>query len=469
MRGSRAATYEMDLLHGPIFSKIMAFVLPLMLTNMLQSLYNAADMIIVGLSGVEGAIGAIGTTGAMVAMVINLFAGFAVGANIMVARAIGEGNREKASDAVHTSVAVSIISSLLTMTLGLFISRPLLAALGDQGHILELACLYTRIYFLGTPFIAATNFFISIFRAKGDTRTPLIVLAGTGILNVILNLVFVLGFGMSVDGVSLATLISNLVSMLILGFLLNKDNGFCHFEIRGIRVEKYSLKGIIYNGLPAGIQGALFSLSNMLIQSSIIRINNMTCPGGSDVIDGNAAGGSIESFAYVTANSVTQAAVTFTSQHYGARSTKRMGKVMANCYLASFLVCEAVSAIILLSKSFLIGLYSLTPVAAEVAATRLTVMLSVYLTLGAMDTGSGLVRGMNRSSVSAIVSLLGSCVLRIIWIYTVVAAHPSLVLVYLSYPISWTITGLCHFIVAMRLKNRIVRLAGDSVETEPAV
>ena len=461
------ARREMDLLHGPIFSKIMAFVIPLMLTNMLQSLYNAADMIIVGLSGVEGALGAIGTTAAMVAMVINLFAGFAVGANIMVARAIGEGNREKASDAVHTSMAVSIISSLITMTTGLFISRPLLAALGDQGHILELATLYTRIYFLGNPFIAATNFFISIFRAKGDTRTPLMVLTGTGILNVLLNLVFVLGFGMSVDGVALATLISNLVSMLILGSLLHKDNGFCHFELRKIRIEKYALKGIIYNGLPAGVQGALFSLSNMLIQSSIIGINNTTCPGGSDVIDGNAAGGNIESFAYVAANSVTQAAVTFTSQHYGARSTKRIGKVIANCYLASFLVCEVVSIVILLSKSFLIGLYSLTPVAASVAETRLKVMLSVYLTLGLMDTGSGLVRGMNRSSISTIVSLLGSCVLRIIWIYTVVAAHPSLVLVYLSYPISWTITGLCHLIVTLSLKKKFVRILGEPA-AEPA-
>ena len=458
----------MDLLHGPIFGKIMAFVLPLMLTNMLQSLYNAADMIIVGLSGVDGAIGAIGTTAAMVAMVINLFAGFAVGANIMVARAIGEGNRKKADDAVHTSMAVSIISSLITMTTGLFISRPLLAALGDQGHILELATLYTRIYFLGNPFIAATNFFISIFRAKGDTRTPLMVLTGTGILNVLLNLVFVLGFGMSVDGVALATLISNLVSMLILGSLLHKDNGFCHFELRKIRIEKYALKGIIYNGLPAGVQGALFSLSNMLIQSSIIGINNTTCPGGSDVIDGNAAGGNIESFAYVAANSVTQAAVTFTSQHYGARSTKRIGKVIANCYLASFLVCEVVSIVILLSKSFLIGLYSLTPVAVSVAETRLKVMLSVYLTLGLMDTGSGLVRGMNRSSISTIVSLLGSCVLRIIWIYTVVAAHPSLVLVYLSYPISWTITGLCHLTVTLSLKKKFVRLAGVPAEEEPA-
>ena len=461
MHGARVAIRETDLLHGPIFSKIMAFVIPLMLTNMLQSLYNAADMIIVGLSGVEGAIGAIGTTSAMVAMVVNLFAGFAVGSNIMVARAIGEGNREKASDAVHTSVAVSIISSIFTMALGLLISRPLLTALGDQGHILELACLYTRIYFLGIPFIAATNFFISIFRAKGDTRIPLVVLTGTGILNVILNLVFVLGFGMSVDGVSLATLISNMVSMLILGFLLHRDLGFCHFELRKIRIEKYSLRGIIVNGLPAGIQGALFSLSNMLIQSSIIRINNITCPGGSDVIDGNAAGANIEGFAYVTVNSVTQATVTFTSQHYGAKSTERMGKVMGNCYLASFIVAELVSATILLLKPFLVSLYSLSPVAADVARTRLLVMLCAYLTLGAMETGSGLVRGMNRSIVSTAVTLFGSCVLRVVWILTVVSNHPSLILIYLSYPMSWTITAICHFIVAMRLKKRFVLLAGQ--------
>ena len=466
MRSSRAMTRDMDLLHGPVFSKIMAFVFPLMLTNMLQSVYNAADMIIVGLSNVEGAIGAIGTTGAMVAMIINLFAGFALGSNVMVARSIGEGSREKTEDAVHTAMTLSIITGLGTMVLGLLISRPLLAALGDQGHILELASLYTKIYFLGVPFIAATNFLISIFRAKGDTRTPLLVLTMTGILNVGLNLLFVLGFGMSVDGVSLATGISNMVSMVILAIILHRDNGFCHFEVRKMRLEKYALKGIILNGLPAGLQGAIFSISNMLIQSNIISINNARFPGGSDIIDGNAAGGNIESFAYVAMNSVTQATVTFVSQHYGARSTKRINRVIWNCYLASFLVSQSVSLFLLLMRPVIVPLYVSSPYAIEAAYTRLRIMFIIYFTVGFMEVGSGVVRGMNRSVLSTLVSLFGSCVLRIIWLFTVVKAHPTLEMVYVAYPISWTITALTHFFVGTRLRKRFIRLYQDPEDAQ---
>lgn len=452
------AIRDRDLLHGPIFPKILSFVFPLMLTNMLQSIYNAADMIIVGLSNVDGAIGAIGTTTAMVSMIINIFAGLAIGSNVMVARSIGEGNTSKVDASVHTSISVGIISGLITMVIGLFISRPLLKLLGDQGRILDLATLYTKIYFLGVPFISVTNFLIAIFRAKGDTRTPLLVLTITGLLNVVLNLVFVIAFGMSVDGVSLATGISNLVSMVILAILLHRDRGACHLELRKIRIEKKSLSGIIYNGVPASLQGALFSISNMAIQSSIISINNASFPGGSEIIDGNAAGASIESFAYVATNSVTQATVTFTSQHYGARSTDRINKVMANCLLVTFMVSEFVAALILTLRPFLVPLYVKSPAAAEVASTRLIVMLCAYFTLGFMEVGSGIVRGMNRSILSTLVSLLGSCVLRIIWIYTYVAAHPSLVLVYISYPVSWTITGLTHLLVANHLRRKFIRL-----------
>ena len=457
MRSSRAATHDMDLLHGPIFSKILTFVFPLMLTNMLQSIYNAADMIIVGLSKVDGAIGAIGTTAAMVNLIINIFAGFAVGTSIMVARAIGEGSKENASNAVHTSIVLSLITGVLTMVVGLFISRPTLAALGDTGHILDLASLYTKIYFLGVPFISGTNFLISIFRAKGDTRTPLVVLTITGLLNVALNLFFVLVCKMSVDGVSMATGISNLVSMVILAVKLHNDKGMCRLELKKLSIERYALKGIVYNGIPAGLQGALFSISNMIIQGSIISINNTLYPGGSEIIDGNAAGQSIEGFAYVAMNSVTQASVTFTSQHYGARSTDRIGKVYRDCYLASFLVSEIVSISLILLRPIIIRFYVASPAAQEVASLRVIIMLSIYFTLGAMEVGSGLVRGMNRSILSTTVSLIGSCVFRIVWIETVVKANPDLRLVYLSYPISWIITAICHFAVAMYLKRKFLK------------
>lgn len=449
---------DTDLLHGPLLGKIFAFVLPLVATNLLQNLYNAADMIVVGLSHVDGAIGAIGTTTAMINAVINLFLGFAVGSSVMVARAIGERNERKTSNAVHTSMLVGLVSGLFTLVLGLLMSRRMLILLGDKGHILELADLYTRIYFMGVPFIAMTNFLIAVFRAKGDTKTPLVVLTLTGLLNVGLNLLFVLAFHMSVDGVALATAIANFASMVVLGWILHNDEGWCRLQFRRIRLEKYSLKGIIYNGLPAGIQGVLFSLSNMLIQSNIIAINNRLCPGGSDIIDGNAAGASIESFAYVSTNSVCQAAVTFTSQHYGAHMVKRIRKVIRDCYFVSFLIAESISLLILLFRVPLARIYVSAPMAVEAATTRLFYMLFLYFTLAAMDTGSGIVRGLNRPILSTVITLMGSCVLRIVWIATAVRANQTLPMVYLSYPISWGVTGLCHLGVSIYVTRKMKRL-----------
>jgi Na+-driven multidrug efflux pump len=261
---------------------------------------------------------------------------------------------------------------------------------------------------------------------------------------------------MSVDGVALATTISNLASMVALALVLHKDQGWCRLEFRKLRIEKYSLKGILYNGFPAAIQGVLFSLSNMIIQSSIIGINNRQFPGGSDIIDGNAAGQSIESFAYVATNSVCQAAVTFTSQHYGARKFNRMGKVIRDCYLASFMIAEIMSLSILFLRFPLARIYLDSPAAIEACSIRLLHTLTAYFTLASMDTGSGIVRGLNRSIMSTVVSLMGSCVLRIVWIATVARAYPTLNMVYISYPISWGITGLCHFIVAMVVKKKML-------------
>lgn len=448
---------DIDLLNGPILGKVFAFVLPLMMTNVLQNLYNAADMVVVGLSNVEGAIGSIGTTSALVNMILNIFAGFAVGSSVMVARAIGEGSQKKTTEAVHTAMMVAVISGVACMTVGLFICKPILKAMGDEGHILDLATLYTRVYFLGVPFLALTNFLISIFRAKGDTRTPLFVLTATGLMNVALNLFFVLACGMSVEGVALATTIANFTSMLVLAYILHKDTGLCHFEIRKMCIEKYALKGIFYNGLPAGIQGALFALSNIIIQSSIISINNAVCPGGSDIIDGNAAGQSVESFAYVATNSVSQAAVTFTSQHYGARKFKRIGKVMRDCYFATFLIATVISLTIVALRKQLVGIYVSNPAAIEAGCLRILILLTVYFPLAFMEVGSGILRGLNKSILSTTISLIGSCVLRIVWIATVVYAIPKLEVIYLSYPLSWAVTAATHFTVSVIIRKRLMR------------
>lgn len=448
---------ERNLLEGPLLPKVIVFVLPLMLTNLLQVFYNAADMIVVGMSDVEGAIGAIGTTGAMINFILNVFMGFSVGAGVVVARNIGAGNRIATKKAVHTALVVAFVSGIGCCILGQYVSRPILRMLGDEGHILKLATLYTRIYFGGVPFLALSNYMISILRATGDTKTPLRILSFTGILNVVLNLFFVLVCDMSVDGVALATVLANVVSMVLLAGRLHNDDGWIQFHFQDLRVDKTSLIEIVRVGLPSGIQGALFSLSNMIISSSIIGINNTLCPGGSDIIDGNAASNSLEHFCYVAVNSVTQAAITFTSQHYGAKKFRRIAHVMRVCYGVTVGVACICAVIVVGFRVPLASLYVHTPLAIETASLRTLIMIAPYCTLALMDTGSGVLRGLGKSLTSTLISLTGSCLLRILWVVTVVQAYPTLEVVYLSYPISWIITGAAHITTAILLRRKLER------------
>ena len=453
------------MLEGPLLGKVFLFALPLMATNLLQMMYNAADMIVAGMSGVEGAIGSIGTTGAMINLILNVFSGFAIGTNVVVARNIGRGDEKATRSAVHTSLVMAALFGAVCMVLGLFISRPLLAFLGDEGRILDLASLYARIYFFGTPFMAVSNYMIAIFRAKGDTRTPLFVLTGTGLLNVGMNLFFVLVMRMSVDGVAYATLIANVMNVLILGLIMLRDAGWCRLEWKQLRLDREAMRDILRDGLPAGIQGALFSLSNMLIQSTIIGINNATCPGGSAVIDGNAAATNLEGFAYVATNSVYQAAVTFTSQHHGAKKYKRIGTVMRCCYFVTALVAITCAAILLLFRHPLLRLYiqNGSEVALETAYTRFYINIAPYFTLAFMEVGSGVLRGLGRSTLSTVISLLGSCAFRLLWIYLIFPLCPTLWMVYLSYPISWALTALIHFTVSMAVRRRYMRMYPEDI------
>lgn len=448
---------EIDLLEGPLFGKIFRFVLPLMITNLLQVFYSAADMIIVGFSGVDGAIGAIGTTGAMINLILNLCMGFSVGANVVVARNIGRGDREATSHAVHTSLLMGLLLGIVCGVLGFFCSHGILAWLGDEGHILTLATLYCKIYFLGAPFLALSNYLIAILRAKGDTSTPLFILTGTGLVNVGLNLLFVLVFGMSVDGVALATVLSNALSTVLLANVLMRDTGWCRLSLSRLRPERGSFREILKVGVPAGLQGAVFSLSNMLIQSSIIGINNTLCPGGSEIIDGNAAASNLEGFAYVATNAVHQASVTFTSQHYGASKYKRIGRVMLNCYAVTFLISMACTLVLTLLRKPLIGLYVDAPLAVETAELRTFLMILPYFLLAFMEVGSGVLRGLGKSLTSTVISLLGCCALRVLWLATIFQLSPTLETVYISYPITWIVTAACHFLFSETTRRRYIR------------
>lgn len=460
-------TKQVNMTEGPLFGKILLFVIPLMLTNILQVLYNAADMMIVSLSSEPDAVGAIGSSGAMINLFINLFIGFSVGSNVVAARYIGANDYDRVSKAVHTSILVSLIFGILGGAVGIAFHKPILSAMGVNGRLLELASAYVIIYFAGTPFLSLTNYATALLRAEGNTKTPLLVMSGTGILNVLLNLFFVLCLGMSADGVALATALSNAVSAVILLVYLSRSEGLCRFSFKALRIDGNALKNIIYIGLPAGIQGALFSISNMIIQSSIITVNNMITPpelGYQPVVRGNAAVANIENFVYTATNSVHQASVTFTGQNVGAGKYKRIGGVMGNCYLITFLIAIVSSGLVLLLRNPLLSLYGIVPgsagsgeaIAYWAAITRMLYIYPFYFLLAFMEVGSGILRGLGKSITSTVVSLIGSCLLRIVWICTVFAAYPSLEIVYLSYPLSWTLTGLIHFLCCTAERKRLL-------------
>ena len=459
---------QTDLTDGPIFSKVFLFVIPLMITNLLQVLYNAADMMVVSLSSEGDAVGAIGITGAMINLINNIFFGFATGTNVVVARYLGAKDEENTSKAVHTSVIMSILFGLASTVVGLFISRPVLSLMGAEGRLLDLATTYTALYFCGVPFIALTNYEISIFRAKGDTKTPLYILSFAGVVNVALNAFFVLVCGLSVEGVAIATVIANITSAALLLWKLSKDEGECRFSFKKLRIDKGVFKEICVVGLPAGLQGSLFSLSNMTIQSSIIKMNSILTPVGSEispVVNGNAAAQSLESFIYTATNSVYQASITFTSQNAGAGKYKRVPRVMSSCYFLTFLIAIAVGAFMFVFKVPLLSFYkvvdgeigSLAHIAFNTASIRMNYMFYVYFLLGFMEVGSGAVRGLGKSSISAVISLLGACVFRVLWVLIVFEAYPSLEIIYISYPISWILTALAQFVYTRILLKRLTR------------
>ncbi|MBQ8718640.1 MAG: MATE family efflux transporter [Clostridia bacterium] len=467
-RHSHSSAKSINMTEGALLSKIIVFSLPLMVTNLLQVLYNAADMVVVSMSHEPDAVGAIGTTGAFINLVLNIFMGFATGANVMVARHLGAKNDERVSRTTHTAMAMSLIFGVVSAVIGLFISRPILSLMGAQGKLLDLATTYTIIYFAGVPFISAANYLIAIFRAKGDTRTPLYILSASGLVNVVLNLFFVLVVGLSVEGVALATVIANAVSTVFLSIKLSKDEGPCRFSFKKLCLDRQAFRDILYVGLPAGIQGSLFSLSNMIIQSSILQVNNTLYPNSPDfspIVTGNAATANLEGFIYTAQNSVYQAAITFTSQNIGAKKPKRVKRIMLCCYALGAVIAFTVAMIIFLLRDPLLALYgvhnsvpgSLEAGAYDAAVLRMQIAFLPYALLSFMEVGCGVVRGLGKAISSTVISLFGACAFRMIWIATVFRALQTLSSIYLCLPISWGMTGIIFLIYIGFVLRKIIK------------
>lgn len=459
--GSRAVKKSagIDMTAGNVLVQILLFTLPLMATNLLQAFYNAADLMVVSLSNEPDAVGAVGTTGTIISFVVNVFIGCSVGTKVIVARALGEGDDVKVNKSVHTSVIASLMFGVFGGAMGALFSRPVLVAMGNTGKLLELATTYTLIYMAGVPFISATNFMIAVLHADGNSKVPFIVLAFSGLLNVVLNLFFVLVCGMSVEGVSLATAISNLASAIALFVILVKQKSKCRVRIKDLKFDGRTFGNIVKVGLPAALQSAVFCISNMLIQSSLLKVNNSLV--GSDaefqpVVKGNSAGSSLETFLYTSINSVGQAAISFVGQNAGAKRYDRVKRVMISCYAVSFFVAVIFAAIVILLKDPLLSLYGvkkaedgLMKIAYEAALSRIYIMFTPYFLIGFMEVGAGIMQGFGRTITASLSSLFGACVVRIIWIYTLFAAFPTLDMLLWSYPVSWALTAGIHFVFSL--------------------
>ncbi|MBQ3499114.1 MAG: MATE family efflux transporter [Clostridia bacterium] len=441
---------EIDMCNGPLFGKVLIFSLPLMLSGILQLLYNAADVAVVGRFAGSESLAAVGSTGSLINLMTNLFIGMSVGASVVVARNLGAHNFRKAHDSVHTAIAISLIAGAVTLAIGLSLSKVFLALMDTPADVIELATVYMRIYFIGMPGLMVYNFGAAILRAMGDTVRPLIFLTISGIVNVALNLFFVCVFHMDVAGVALATIISQYISAVLVIICLLKLENCCHLSIKEIAFHKEEVTEILKVGLPAGVQSSLFSVSNVLIQSSINSF-------GSTVMAGNAAASNIEGFTYIAMNSVYQASLTFTSQNVGAKKPERISRVA----VVSLFIVTAVGLVLgSLSYAFgetLLKIYSTDAAIIPYGMVRLKYICLPYFLCGVMEIFVGLLRGMNCSTIPMIVSVFGSCVFRVLWVYTAFRAYPTQETLYIAYIISWALCSAIHFICYLIIKKRITK------------
>lgn len=443
----RKKSYEIDMCNGALFPKILLFSVPLMISSILQLLFNAADMVVVGRFAGSTALAAVGANASLINLLTNLFIGFSVGANVMVARFCGARKERAMSETVHSAIVLSLVCGVGLMIFGIIVAPQILVIMGTPADVLSQAVLYIRIYFAGMPVILLYNFGSSILRAVGDTQRPLYYLFAAGIINIILNLIFVIGFHLGVAGVALATVISQVISAGLIFRCMMRMEGGCQVEWKKLAMKKDKVIQIVRIGLPAGLQGTVFSLSNVLIQSSVNSF-------GSVAMAGNTAASNIEGFIYMAMNAYHQTALSFTSQNFGAGKWKRIGKVMLECLGMVTCVGLVMGWAAYLLGHQLLGIYSSDPKVIEVGILRLSVICTTYCLCGIMDVLVGALRGMGYAVMPMIVSLLGACGFRILWIFTIFQEYRSLRSLYISYPVSWALTAAVHLICYFGIRKK---------------
>lgn len=443
--------YEIDMCNGPITGKMLRFALPLMLSSMLQLLFNAADIITVGKFGSEHSLAAVGSNTALINLLTNLFIGLSIGANVLVARFYGAKNGEELNETVHTAMLLSLISGLILTVTGVIFARYFLIWMKTPAEILDLATTYLKIYFLGMPAMMIYNFGSAILRAIGDTKRPLYFLAAAGVINIILNILLVVVFRLDVKGVGIATVISQTVSAILIIRCLAKSNGDIKLELKKLRFSQGKIGAILRIGLPAGLQGSIFSLSNVVIQSSVNIF-------GPVVVKGNSAAQNLEGFVYFSMNAFHHATLSFTSQNMGAKKYDRLGKILKNGLCLAILFGAGFGGTVILFGRNLLSIYTNDSAAISAGMTRLYIITGTYTLCGIMDVMVGAIRGIGYTVLPTIVSLIGACALRLVWLATVfrIPKFHTINTVYLSYPITWLVTIIAHVIcyIIIRKKNR---------------
>ena len=455
---SKTKSYEIDMTKGALLPKILLFSIPLLLSSVLQLLFNAADIVVVGqFSGDEtlgaNCVAAIGSTGSVINMILSVFMGLSVGVNVLAARYYAARQKKEMDETVHTTIALALIGGIAIGAIGFFISRPILEMMGSPAEVIDLSTLYMRIYFIGMPVNMLYNFGAAVLRATGDTRRPLYYLINAGFVNVILNLIFVMGLRMNVAGVALATILAQALSAFFIVKALVKTDEIYKLDLKRIRVDADKAKRIFRVGLPAGFQGMIFSFSNVLIQSSINEF-------GSVAMAGSAAAANLEGFVYMAMNSIYQACVSFTSQNVGANKPDRIGKVLRTCLAVVFVVGLVMGNVFNFFGATLVGIYTKEPATIQYGIQRMAVICTVYFLCGMMDVICGSLRGMGYSTIPMIVSIIGACGLRIVWILTVFRMYHDLTVLYISYPVTWTITATAHLISYFIIKKKVIAKMG---------
>ena len=449
---------KMDMLNGPIALKLIAFALPLAASSILQQLFNAVDVAVVGhfaLNQAE-ATAAVGCNGPVINLIVNLFVGVSVGANVVVSGYIGNQNKEGANRAVHTAMSIALISGIALLFIGLLVSRPILELMDTPPEVLPDAVEYLRIYSLGMPVIMIYNFGSAILRCIGDTKRPLYCLTISGVLNAILNMIFVVVFHLDVAGVAIATVISNVISASLVIIFLVREKSEIHLDIHKLKVYKADLLRIMKIGLPAGLQSMVFSISNVIIQSVLNSF-------GTDAVAGSAVALNYENFTYFAVSAFCQAAVTFTSQNFGAGKYKRCNKIFILCFVFAIISAMVMGWIFILGRSFFVSIFTRDSGVIEFAYTRMIIVLSLYFILCTYEVGGSALRGLGYSMTPAVLTVFGTCVFRLFWVWVVCDIWPSYDVLLLVYPISWIITGTAvlsvYFILRGKAYKRFMKKA----------